>query len=116
VVREGDVAGKDFRVQFRGHAEKLPAQLGAHYDPGLDLAVRTVPNLKAHGIDMNAFPFGRLGDPTVMVQGDPVFLAGHPQGVLWSVTVTPTHLSKRMGTRCASNPSHFSPVIPVGPC
>lgn len=89
VVREGDSPAKDIRVQFRGHTEKLAAQLATHYSVDHDLAVLTVADAKAHGIDGNAFPFDRLGDPTILAQGDPVFLAGHPQGVLWSLTVSP---------------------------
>ena len=89
VVREGDLPAKDIRVQFRGHTEKLPAQLATHYSIDHDLAVLTVADAKTHGIDGNAFPFDRLGDPTILRQGDPVFLAGHPQGVLWSLTVSP---------------------------
>ena len=89
VVREGDQPGKNILVQFRGHTEKVPAQLAAHFNLDKDLAVLTIANAKAHGIDGNAFPFDRLGDPTALGQGDPVFLAGHPQGVLWSLTVSP---------------------------
>jgi len=89
VVREGDLPGKDIRVQFRGHTEKLLAQLATHYSIDHDLAVLTIANAKTQGIDVNAFPFDRLGDPSILGQGDPVFLAGHPQGVLWSLTVSP---------------------------
>jgi alpha-tubulin suppressor-like RCC1 family protein len=89
VVRVGDQPGKDILVQFRCHTEKVLAQLATHYSIDQDLAVITVANAKAHGIDGNAFPFDRLGDPTILGQGDPVFLAGHPQGVLWSITVSP---------------------------
>jgi alpha-tubulin suppressor-like RCC1 family protein len=89
VVREGDVSGKDIQVQFRGHPDKLVAQLTTHYSLDQDLAVLVIANAKAHSLDADAFPFDRLGDPTSLAQGDPVFLAGHPQGVLWSITVSP---------------------------
>jgi hypothetical protein len=89
VVREGDQPAKNIMVQFRGHTEKVLGQLATHYSIDQDLAVLTIANAKAHDIDGNAFPFDRLGDPTVLGQGDPVFLAGHPQGVLWSLTVSP---------------------------
>jgi alpha-tubulin suppressor-like RCC1 family protein len=89
VVREGETSAKQIKVQFRGHKEQLVAQPGTHYDTGEDLAVVIVSNAKANGIDAGAFPFDRLGDSSALAQGDPVFLAGHPQGVPWSVTVTP---------------------------
>jgi alpha-tubulin suppressor-like RCC1 family protein len=89
VVREGESAAIKIKVQFRGHKEQVAGQLGAHYDIDQDLAVVTVSGARALGIDGGAFPFDRIGDPTVLIQGEPVFLAGHPQGVPWSVTVTP---------------------------
>ena len=90
VVRDGARPGQDVRVTLRSLREKpLPAKLASHFDVGHDLAVLSVPNAKAHGIEMNAFPFDRVGDPAALMRGDPVFLAGHPKGMPWSLTVTP---------------------------
>jgi alpha-tubulin suppressor-like RCC1 family protein len=89
VVREGNSAAEEITIKFRGGKDQVAAQLGAHYDVDQDLAVVVVSGAKAHGIDTSSFSFDRVGDPGAMVQGDPVFLVGHPQGVPWSVTVTP---------------------------
>jgi alpha-tubulin suppressor-like RCC1 family protein len=90
VVRDGDRPGQDLLVEFHSlRGKPLPATLAAHFDVGRDLAVVVVPNAKAHGIDVNAFPFDRVGDPSVLSRGDPVFLAGHPNDVRWSLSVTP---------------------------
>ncbi len=76
-------------MQFRGQKAPLAAQLATHFDIDRDLGVIIVADAKAHGIDNNFFQFDRVGDPSALTQGDPVFLAGHPQGIPWSVTVTP---------------------------
>jgi alpha-tubulin suppressor-like RCC1 family protein len=90
VVREGSQPGHDVQVEFRGlRGKPFPANLASHFDVGDDLAVIIVPNAKMHGIDVNSFPFDRVGDPASLTRGDPVFLAGHPQGVPWSLSVTP---------------------------
>ena len=90
VVRDGDRPGQDLLVEFHSlRGKPLPARLATHYDVGRDLAVLVVPEAKAHGIDVNAFPFDRVGDPTALTRGDPVFLAGHPNDVRWSLSVTP---------------------------
>jgi alpha-tubulin suppressor-like RCC1 family protein len=90
VVRDGNQPSHDLQVEFRGlRGKPVPAVLASHFDVGEDLAVLTVPNAKMHGVDVNALPFDRVGDPAVLTRGDPVFLAGHPQGVPWSLSVTP---------------------------
>jgi alpha-tubulin suppressor-like RCC1 family protein len=90
VVRDGDRPGQDVLVEFRSlRGKPLPATLASHFDVGHDLAVLIVPNAKAHGIDVSAFPFDRVGDPSVLTRGDPVSLAGHPNDVRWSLSVTP---------------------------
>jgi alpha-tubulin suppressor-like RCC1 family protein len=90
VVRDGDRPGQDLLVEFYGlRGKSLLATLATHFDAGRDLAVLVVPNAKAHGIDVNAFPFDRAGDPSALTRGDPVFLAGHPNDVRWSLSVTP---------------------------
>jgi S1-C subfamily serine protease len=89
VVRDGEKAAQQTRVQFRGQKEQLTARLATHYDVDRDLGVIVVTNAKAHGIDSNTFQFDRVGDPSALTQVDPVYLAGHPQVIPWSVTVTP---------------------------
>ncbi len=90
VVRDGDRQGQNVLVEFytlRG--KPLAAKLSSHFDLGHDLAVLSVANAKEQGIDVNAFPFDRAGDPGPLTRGDPVFLAGHPNDVRWSLSVTP---------------------------
>jgi alpha-tubulin suppressor-like RCC1 family protein len=90
VVRDGDRDGQDVAVMLRSFREKpLPARLASHFDLQHDLTVVIVPNAKALGIDSNALPFDRVGDPAALSRGDPVFLAGHPNDIRWSLSVTP---------------------------
>jgi alpha-tubulin suppressor-like RCC1 family protein len=90
VVRDGDRPSQDVQVEFYAERGKhLLGKVAMHFDIDHDLAVVIVPNAKAQGIDVNAFPFDRMGDPTELTEGDPVFLAGHPHDVPWSVSVTP---------------------------
>jgi len=90
VVRDGDRQGQDVLVDFYSPRGKpLSAKLVSHFDLGHDLAVLVVPDAKAHGIEVNTFPFDRVGDPAALMRGDPVFLAGHPNDVRWSLSVTP---------------------------
>jgi len=89
IVREGDRQGQDVNVEFRSlRGKTLSARLESHFDAGLDLAVLSVANAKSLGFNSSAFPFDRLGDPTGLKSGDPVFLAGHPNGVPWSLSVS----------------------------
>jgi hypothetical protein len=90
VVRDGDRPGQDVLVEFHSlRGKPFSAKLASHFDVGHDLAVLVVPNATAHGIDVNAFPFDRVGDSSVLTRGDPVFLAGHPNDVRWSLSVNP---------------------------
>jgi alpha-tubulin suppressor-like RCC1 family protein len=90
VVREGDKDGQDLRVELAIlPGKQLPAKLLSHFDLNHDLAVLSVPGINAYGVKLNLLVFDRLGDPGVLSRGDPVFLLGHPHGVLWSLTVTP---------------------------
>ena len=90
VVRDGDRQGQGVNVEFRGLRGKLlPAKLASRFDASHDLAVLAVADAKALGIDRNTFPFDRLGDPAGLTPGAPVFLAGHPNDVRWSLSVTP---------------------------
>ena len=90
VVRDGDRPGQDVQLElYAGRGKHLSGKLATHFDVDYDLAVVIVPNAKTQGIDVNAFPFDRVGDSAELIEGDPVFLAGHPQGVPWSVSVTP---------------------------
>jgi alpha-tubulin suppressor-like RCC1 family protein len=90
VVRDGDRQGQEVAVEFYTlQGKPIKAQLQSQFDLDHDLAVLRVPNAKANGIDGNAFPFDRAGDPALLDRGDPVFLAGHPNDVRWSLSVTP---------------------------
>jgi alpha-tubulin suppressor-like RCC1 family protein len=77
-------------VEFRGlRGKTLPAKLESHFDGPQDLAVLSVANAKALGLNASSFPFDRLGDPAGLTSGAPVFLAGHPNDVPWSLSVSP---------------------------
>jgi alpha-tubulin suppressor-like RCC1 family protein len=90
VVRDGDREGQNVNVELRSlRGKPLPAKLASHFDADHDLAVLSVANARALGIDMSTFPFDRLGDPAGLTPGAPVFLAGHPNDVRWSLSVTP---------------------------
>lgn len=90
VVRDGDRQGQDLAVEFYTlQGKPLKAKLQSQFDSSHDLAVLSVPNAQANGIDGNGFTFDRAGDATVLGRGDPVFLAGHPNDVRWSLSVTP---------------------------
>lgn len=90
VVREGDRPSQRLQLElYAGRGKHLSGKLASQFDVDHDLAVVIVPDAKAQGIDVNTFPFDRLGDPNELNEGDPVFLVGHPQGVPWSVSVTP---------------------------
>ena len=90
VVRDGDRQGQEVVAEFYTlQGKPIKATLQSQFDPNHDLAVLTVPNAKANGIDPNTFSFDRVGDPALLARGDPVFLAGHPNDVRWSLSVTP---------------------------
>jgi alpha-tubulin suppressor-like RCC1 family protein len=90
VVREGDKDGQDLRVELAFlPGKQLPAKLLSHLDLKNDLAVLSVAGFNAYGVKASLLVFDQLGDPGVLSRGDPVFLLGHPNGVPWSLTVTP---------------------------
>jgi alpha-tubulin suppressor-like RCC1 family protein len=90
VVRDGDRKSQEVTVEFYTlQGKPIKATLQSQFDPNHDLAVLTVPNAKANGVDENSFPYDRVGDPALLARGDPVFLAGHPNDVRWSLSVTP---------------------------
>jgi len=90
VVRDGNKDGQNLWVELATLSGKqLPAKLLSHFDLTDDLAVLSVSDLKAHGINLSLLSFDRLGDPGALTRGDPVFLLGHPHGILWSLSVTP---------------------------
>lgn len=90
VVRDGSKDGESLWIELADLSGKqLPAKLLSHFDLNNDLAVLSVSTIKLQGIDLTRLSFDRLGDPNALTRGDPVFLLGHPNGVRWSLSVTP---------------------------
>ncbi|MDP8990228.1 MAG: serine protease, partial [Acidobacteriota bacterium] len=56
VVREGDKAAKEIKVQIRGYKESFAVRAAPQYSVELDLAILIIPQASSHGIDVSAFP------------------------------------------------------------
>jgi len=90
VVRRGAAACTDVRVELRAlPGEPLAATLTTSFDARRDVAVLSIPGVRAQGIDAARLPFDRLGDPTSLARGDGVFVLGFPQGRPWGTNVAP---------------------------
>src|SRR5215831_7532205 len=64
VVRHGADEASDIRVELRSlPGEPVRATLTTAFDAKLDLAVLSIPGVKAAGIDIAKIPFDRLGSP-----------------------------------------------------
>ena len=94
VVRRGADEATDIRVELRSlPGEPVRATLTTAFDAKLDLAVLTIPGVKAAGIDVASIPFDRLGSPSSLSRGDGVFALGYPQGRPWGTNVAPAPIS-----------------------
>ena len=94
VVRLGATGATDIRVELRSlPGEPVAATLTTSFDSKRDLAVLSIAGASALGIDVARIPFDRLGNPSLLARGDPVFALGYPQGRPWGVNVAPAPIS-----------------------
>lgn len=80
----------DVQVRFKGASRDYKATLVRKADPPLDLAVLSVAGVKP--ADLTSVPLDRLGDPTSLKRGDPLYLMGNPAGEAWSASDTPDRM------------------------
>lgn len=96
VVRHGPAQCSDLRVELRSRpGEPVPATLTTSFDAKRDVAVLSIPNVRALGIDVTRLPFDRLGEPASLSRGDGVFVLGYPEGRPWGTNVAPIPVQAR---------------------
>jgi ankyrin repeat protein len=94
VVRSAGMAASSLTVRLRTAPSKnLPAHLLAQFDAALDLAVLSIDNLAAQGINVCSLSLDRLQEPGTAKRGDSVYPVGNPNGIPWSLPVRPDALS-----------------------
>lgn len=98
VVRSGGTGATGLRVALRTAPDKvLAAKLLAHFDAALDLAVISVENLSAKGIDVCSLSLDRLAKQHAVKRGDAVYPIGNPNGVAWGMPVRSDAISDISG-------------------
>lgn len=86
VVRQGATEAAGLQVRLRNWPDKtLAAKLLPRADRQLDVAVLTVDNLAASGIDACTLSLDRLAPEEAVERGVSVFPIGNPNGVAWGV-------------------------------
>lgn len=85
----------DIQVRFKGAGRDYTATVVRKADPPLDLAVLSVAGVRP--ADLTAVPLDRLGDPTSLKRGDPLYLVGNPAGEAWSASDTPDRMVNTEG-------------------
>jgi len=94
VVRSAGAAASTLTVRLRmAPSKELPAHLLAQFDVSLDLAVLSIDNLAAQGINVCSLSLDRLAEPNTAKRGDSVYPVGNPNGVPWSMPVRPDAIS-----------------------
>ena len=97
VILKGTTPAKNIFVRFKAFPDKLlPATVLKQVNKGesLDLAVLSVANLAAQGINPCAFPFARLPMGGNLERKDEVFPLGNPNGRAWALAVDPDKISE----------------------
>lgn len=98
LVRRGAYEAKDLRIKLRFlPGELFNAKLLEHMDEQLDIAVLMIENLQKHAIRVDAIPFDRLGNASVLERENAVYHVGFPNGIPWRVNVTPDRISSMRG-------------------
>src|ERR1700722_8108464 len=88
VVRQGGREAGQLQVKLRNWPDKLlDARLLPQAERDLDVAVLTVEDLAAHGVDPCALSLDRLAPPDAVKRGAGVLPIGNPNGVPWVVPV-----------------------------
>ena len=96
VIQKGKTPAQNIFVRFKSAPDKLiKATILKQINTGesLDLAVLSVANLAAQGINECAFPFDRLSRQENLERKDEVIPIGNPNGRAWSVPVDADKIS-----------------------
>jgi ankyrin repeat protein len=89
VVRRGTEEASDLQIRSPALTDRpLAARLLPEFDYALDLAVISVADLKAQGVDGCTVPLDRLAEPNPAERGLEVYPLGNPNGQ-WVVPVRP---------------------------
>ena len=96
VVRSGRTAATQLTVRLRNAPRKpLRAELTEHFDAALDLAVLSVHNPAAQGVNMCGVSLvAQLAPLGSAKRTDSVFPVGNPNGVAWALPVRPDAISE----------------------
>ena len=97
VIQKGPTTAKNILVRFKSSPNKsFKATVLKNINNGesLDLAVLSVSNLSAQGINACAFPFDRLRWQHDLERKDEVIPIGNPNGRSWSVPLEPDKISE----------------------
>ena len=97
VVLKGTTPAKNILVRFKSAPDKsFKAVVLKHINNGesLDLAVLSISNLAAQGLNGCAFPFDRLRREGDLERKDEVIPIGNPNGRSWSVPVEPDKIAE----------------------
>ena len=96
VIQKGATPAQNIFIRFRSAPDKLiKATVLKQINTGedMDLAVLSVSNLAAHGINPCAVPFDRLSRQDDLERKDEVMPIGNPNGRAWSVPVDADKIS-----------------------
>ena len=74
----------------------VPARI-LKIDATLDLAALRVAATATQLASLQKLPFDALGSSKALVQGSQVFHSGHPNGMLWQMSVAPNFVTKHEG-------------------
>jgi hypothetical protein len=96
VVRSAGTRATQLTVELHtAPGKKLRAELTEHFDPALDLAVVSVHNPAAQGVDMCGVSLvDQLAPLGSGEHGDSVFPLGNPNGEAWALPVRPDAISE----------------------
>jgi hypothetical protein len=96
VVRSAGITATQLTVQLHNApGKKLRAELTEHFDPALDLAVVSVHNPSAQGVDMCGVSLVyQLAPVGSEKRGDSVYPLGDPNGEAWALPVRPDAISE----------------------
>jgi alpha-tubulin suppressor-like RCC1 family protein len=83
------------QVRFRSGRAARGATVPQALDDSLDLAALLVTGVNA--AELPAIPLDRLGDPSILRRGDPLYLVGNPNGEEWSASDTPDRMLRAEG-------------------
>jgi len=98
VVRNGEAEAGNLRIKLKPWPDKeFKARLLPQVDRELDLAVLSVQDLVAQGVDVCKLSLDRLADPASVNRGDDVLPVGDPNGVAWGMPIRSDAISDVTG-------------------